>query len=423
MTRTLEVLAAIAVLCVASEVAAQDVRAVSVDEAVAITLQQAPELAAARAEIESARGMRQQAALRPNPNLLFEQRKEPAGTDNQTTIALQWPLDLFRRNSRIAVATRQVTASEFASADRVRQVIGDVRGRYGAAAAAARELSIAEELSAAARRNVDLLNERVDRGAAPPLERDMQDVEFQRLEADRLLALGRSQSAIVELKRVMGLRAQEPLELRDGLDMLVEPLAAVEASRTPAVQRPDVQEAETLVRIAEAKRDLARNAGRFDVQVMGGYMRMNSGFPQRGFNASGALEDVHSVFHYLSAGAMVTMPIFNRNQGEVASAEAERVAADARLRAATLAAASEVTAAAAEAIQAARAAGVLANAVKLARQNLEVVRRTYELGRATIADVIAEQRRYVDVEKNYTAVLLKAFETQTALHVARGEVR
>jgi outer membrane protein, heavy metal efflux system len=151
-------------------------------------------------------------------------------------------------------------------------------------------------------------------------------------------------------------------------------------------------------------------------------MRMDSRFAQRGFAETGALEPVHGTFHYLSAGAMVTLPLLNRNQGAVAAAEAERSAAAARLEAAELIARAEIDAAAAQDAQARRAREVIDGAVRLARQNLDVVRRTYELGRATASDVLAEQRRFLEIENAYTALLLSAFEARSALQTARGEL-
>jgi outer membrane protein TolC len=60
-------------------------------------------------------------------------------------------------------------------------------------------------------------------------------------------------------------------------------------------------------------------------------------------------------------------------------------------------------------------------AITLARQNFEVVRQTYELGRATVFDVVVEQRRFLDAERAYTDILLEAFEARTALQRALGE--
>src|SRR5262249_25096547 len=153
--------------------------------------------------------------------------------------------------------------------------------------------------------------------------------------------------------------------------------------------RADVLEAEARVRVAEAQIDRAQREGRPDMSVFGMYMRMDAGFPQQGFSSTGVLEPIRSVFHYASVGAMVTLPILNRNQGAVAAAEAERSGAAARVAAARLSAQSEITAARLRDQNARRALDAYtADAIGLARQNLDVVRQTYELGRGTLVDVL-----------------------------------
>jgi outer membrane protein TolC len=52
-----------------------------------------------------------------------------------------------------------------------------------------------------------------------------------------------------------------------------------------------------------------------------------------------------------------------------------------------------------------------------------MVTQSYELGRATVIDVLAEQRRYLEVERAYTAALRAAYEARTALTRALGDVR
>jgi outer membrane protein TolC len=59
----------------------------------------------------------------------------------------------------------------------------------------------------------------------------------------------------------------------------------------------------------------------------------------------------------------------------------------------------------------------------LARQNLNVVSQTYGLGRATVFDVLGEQRRYLDFERAYSNALREAYEARTALRRALGDVR
>jgi outer membrane protein TolC len=153
-------------------------------------------------------------------------------------------------------------------------------------------------------------------------------------------------------------------------------------------------------------------------------MRMDAGFPQRGFAPDGGLERVRGQFNYWSAGAMVTIPVLNRNQGEVAMARAERTSAAAAHDAARLAAEAEVASARARDERAREAVKIYgAGAQALARQNLAVVGQSYELGRVTVFEVLAERRRYLDVERAYTEALRAAYEARTALNRALGEGR
>ena len=396
------------------------------DTAIARALEREPSLRAVRADIEVARGLRQQAGLRPNPTLTLERRDEPAGTDNLTSIGIEWPLDLFRRAGRVQTAERGLQATQLAVADRERLLVADVRMQYGVAAAAVRDVMVADELVAAAQRQWDVVRARVDAGGTPPLERDLLDVELRRFETGRLLAAGRADVAIVQLKQLLGMSPDEPLLLRETLETLVAGSTSEAASAAPVsmATRPDVREAEARVTLADARVDQARREGRVDVSLFGTYMRMDAGFPQQGVGATGALERVRGRFNYVAGGAMVMLPLFNRNQGQVAAAQAERSGAEARREAAELAARAEVAAAQARDAQAQRAVSLYAGGVRtLARQNLNVVRQTFDLGRATVFDVLTEQRRYLEIEQAYTTALREAWEARAALKRALGETK
>jgi cobalt-zinc-cadmium efflux system outer membrane protein len=340
---------------------------------------------------------------------------------------VQWPLDLFRKPGRVAVAEREVEATEQAVADKERLLATDVRMKYGEVVAALRELTVSDDLVAATVRQSALVGARVEQGSTPPLERNMVDVEVRRLEAERLLQAGKVEAALIALKRQLGLPADERLQVRDTLESLVQTdvTLAPQSGGVPAVAtRPDVREAEARLRVADARIDRARREGRLDVSLFGTYIRMDAGFPQRGVTSTGDLERVRGLFHYVSGGAMVTVPLRNRNQGEIASAQAARMGADATLATVQLTAQAEIAAATARDDYARRAMTVYAEGARpLARQNLDVVRQTYELGRATVFDVLNEQRRYLDLERAYTAALREAYEARTALRRALGDVR
>jgi cobalt-zinc-cadmium efflux system outer membrane protein len=401
-----------------------DPNGLSLDRALAVALEHEPSLRAARSQIDVAEGMRLQASLRPNPSVSIERREEPSGTDNQTMVAVQWPLDLFRRSSRVAVAEREVETARLALADRERLLAAEVRARYGDLAIAIRDLALLDEIVEATRRQRDLLRSRTDEGASPPLERDLLDVELRRLESERLLQAGRTEAASFELKRVLGLPADAQITVRDTLEDVVrrDPAPAVDDVSAVVEQRADVREAAARIHVALAKVERAEDTGRVDVSLFGNYMRMDAGFPQRAFNPDGELTRIRGVFHYVSAGAMVTIPLFDRNQGTVAAARAERAGAAAAHEAALLSAQAELAAARARHQHAQRAVRVYADGARtLARQNLTVVSQSYELGRLTVFDVMSEQRRYLDVERAYTQALREAYEARTALDRARGE--
>ncbi len=400
---------------------------VDLDGAISRALAREPTLRGARTEVDVARGMRLQAGLRPNPTISFSQQEEPAGMDNQTRVEVVWPLDLFRKAGRIGVAEREIEATRHEVADRERLLAAEVRETYGKVAAAVRELAVLDELFSSVSKQFALVAARVEQGATPPLERDVLRVDLQRLESERLLQAATVERTLFELKRLLGMTAETPLKIRDTLEQLVrgETDASVPADRASIVEeRPDVEAAEARVAVTEAHIDRAEREGRFDVNLFGMYMRMDSGFPQRAFGAGGALEPIRGLFHYVAVGAAITVPLRNRNQGEIAAAQAQRAGAAAELEATRLTAQAEIAAARVRDEHARRAVAIYtSDARALARQNLTVVGQTYELGRATVFDVLAEQRRYLEVERAFTNALREAYEARQALRRALGEVQ
>jgi outer membrane protein, heavy metal efflux system len=404
------------------------VNGLSLEQAIDQALAREPSLRAARSQIDAARGGREQAALRSNPTMSFEHREEPAGSDRLTTVGVQWPLELFRRGRRIAVADRELAVTQFDIADRERLLASEVRTRYGDVLVAIRELALLDELLATSQRQYATLQSRAEAGASPPLERDLLEVDVRRLESDRLLQRGQTEAALFELKRVLGVKVDEPLRVRERLESVVERQAPIVPAKSDAsavtTRRADVRAATARVDLADAKIARARSEGRFDITAFASYMRMDTGFPQRAFAPDGNLVPIRAQFDYVSAGAMVTIPVLNRRQGELATARAEQTGAIAEREAATLTAETEIAAARTRddyARQAAMRYG--ATAQSLARRNLTVVTQSYELGRVTIYEVLAEQRRYFEVERGYTNALRSAYEARTMLVRALGELR
>jgi cobalt-zinc-cadmium efflux system outer membrane protein len=153
-----------------------------------------------------------------------------------------------------------------------------------------------------------------------------------------------------------------------------------------------------------------------------GYQRQDVGFPLNGLTSSGATRPIQDVFHYFGGGVSITLPVRNQNQGNIAAAGATAKAAERRLDGTTLTVRQEVEAAFAQYAAAARSLAVYERGVRdTARRNLDVVRQTYQLGRTTLLDVIAEQRRFIDVEMGYTESLKQVYDAAVDVDRAVGK--
>jgi outer membrane protein, heavy metal efflux system len=401
----------------------------TVDQLVATALDRSPELRAARTAITAAGGQLTQAGLRPNPTLSAS-RMLMTGAQHQTLVEVEWPLDLFRRPARVGAAQHAIEATTLSVQDRERLLAASVREQAGRLLAARRNVEIISEGLTAARRMRELLDSRVTEGEIPKLDANIAAVEAGRIEADLTMAQADADAAAIELKALVGLRANEPLTLRESLETLAranpEPaLPAAPASAAVSIAaRPDIREATARVALADARIEQMRREGRADMAIVANYGREGYGFDQRGFDSAGRLVPVQGNFHSVEIGASLVLPFRNRNQGAVASAEAERSGEQEVLAARQLVAQAEVDAATLRDREAQRAVDIYATSLRdLARQNVDVQLEAYDLGRTPLSDLLAEQRRYLDVEAAYTSMLARAYDARVALRRARGEIR
>ncbi len=408
-----------------------EARGLTIDQLVALALEKAPAMLAARAQVEVARGDLTQAGLRPNPMISFEQRDEIGGMDNQSAVGVVWPLDVFRKTGRTNVARQQVAGAEHQEADSERVLAVAVRLRAARLLALVRQLDVRERMSRAARETRDLLAARAESGAGTPLDRDIADVEWRRAEAEVVRQRADVDVTAAELKALAGLPPDAPLLLRDTLEATIRGGGAVSATAADAAAiaravdaRPDVRAAGSQVALASARTDLIRREARPEVSVTAAYMRMDAGFAQLGLDPGGQPAPIRGLFHNVAIGAMVTLPWRNRQQGAVAASVASEAVARHALEALRLTAGAELEAARLREQQARRVWEIYSGGLRdLAARNLNVIRESHQLGRATLVDVLAETRRYLDVETAYTEAMLEMLTARIALASAMGVTR
>jgi cobalt-zinc-cadmium efflux system outer membrane protein len=404
-------------------------RGLSLTQLVATALERSPTVLAARAHVEAARGERLQAGLRPNPSLMSDIREEIGGTDRQTMVGLSVPLDLFRRPGRTDVADRGIEVADTELRNTERLLAAAVRSKALQLTAAVRHLTVREQVAQTLAQFRDLAAARAGSGAAPPLERDMADVDARRAAAEVLRQRAVVEATLSELKALIGQQQGESLFLRDDLEQLAKLPELSEARLTSApasqtAERADVQLADAQVRAETANLSLIRRSAKPDVTLNTSYMRMSSGFPLFGLDASGGPAPIQGVFHNLSIGAMVTLPFRDRRQGDIAAAGARVTATQRSAEATRLTANAEVAAARSRVQRHDEALGLYSGGLRdLALKNVEVMRGSYQLGRATLLDVLSETRRLLETETAFTDLLLETLQARSDLATAMGVIR
>jgi cobalt-zinc-cadmium efflux system outer membrane protein len=381
-----------------------------------------PTLLAQRQQIAMARGDVTQARLRQNPSLTLGGLKEVNGGDNGISVSGSLPLELFgRRARRTEVAENKEEATQQSVADSERLLAGDVRMRFGQALGAIRDLMFVEQLLQVNRDFLRLMGDRVREGAAPSLDADETRVEANRIETLRIDYQVKAEVALLALKETVGIDPEEVIRLKGVLEVAPQDYDQKQLLQLAMDHRPDLafQRANEMMANAELRSDQA--TGKPDASVFGGYERPDSGFSQQAFDAAGNLSPIRQTFNHVVFGLNINLPVFNRNQGAIVGDKAAVQAAQRKIAAVNLNLRHEVAQNLIRFNGAQARVTVYRSGVRdQASHNLDVVRQTYSYGRTTLLEVIAEQRRYIDIETGYTDILLDAYAARIALEQAVG---
>jgi cobalt-zinc-cadmium efflux system outer membrane protein len=407
------------------------VSGLTIDEIAVLALDHSKRIEAARERVNAARGDRVQADLRVNPRADFAEREQAAGADRRTEASFVWPLDLFRRPARRALADRGVDLAEQEVAAAEWELAADVRRAAARVLVAARLLDVTTQQARAARELRDLAAASADAGAVARVDRDIAEVELRTLDAAVFQRRAEVDAGLSTLKGLAGLDLDAPVAFKRSLDD--ETTAAIAAvislegrgSLGVAVDsRPDVRALVAKAAVAAAEGERQRQSGRWDIDVTAGYMRTAMSFPQTGLGADGKPAPIAGRFHELSLGVTLALPWFNRNQGAVVAAAATARAALRERDALTLEAQAELRSATERRAGAERAVSIYRDGLlELSRHNLDVIQQTYQAGRATLNDVILGRRRQLELEADYARLLFDLYSADLDVRRALGVIR
>lgn len=374
----------------------------SVDDAVRIAIANSPSLRGAGYRVDVASGRVTQAGAYPNPAFVFEAESlgSDDGTWGETIYKLEQEFVLggkIRRARGVAEADElaaQVAfvAEEFAVASRVTRA-------YFSCVAAEERLSGLEEIAEVASRVMAAAATRVDAGAAT--------------EPDRLRAEVMNEQAMIELEsaRLDAAAARQSLASAMGLDGTIEMELSTRADELPHLGDRD----EFLARVLEANSRVTLAQVALERARRGHELARAESVPNLVASIGPRYSDPNNETT-LDFGLGIEIPLFDRNQGGIKAALADRLSAAAALRSVQL----ELLAEAAQAWSAYEGALIRATRYRAllmpkAERTLELIETAYERGQADYLRLLDAQQVVVESRVSYVDALRRLHEAAALL--------
>jgi cobalt-zinc-cadmium efflux system outer membrane protein len=284
---------------------------ITLDEAIQMALQHNHNLLAARTTIQQSEAEETTANLRPNPSLFADWEYLPLNRSGQNAqylhdstegdLGLSYLIERGKKRQHRLQAAKDITAqTRSLVTDNERGLTFNTASLFVNVQLAESTLELADKDLKSFQKTVDLSQLRYDKGAIS--EDDYLKIKLQLLqfEADYQQAELAKVQALSDLRQLLGYESVSPdYDVAGPFDY--HPLKGnLEDFQLKALQnRPDLRAAQQGVTAATSQYELQRAIGKQDVTVQGNYSHVN------GINAA-------------SFYGSIPLPIFNRNQGEIA---------------------------------------------------------------------------------------------------------
>ncbi len=394
----------------------------SLAEIVKLAFETNSEIKIAQLEVDKAKARMTQARLRPNPTLEVDQssgRLVGSPGNGEFSAGVSFPLELYgQRNRRIERSRAEIVLKEAEIAARQREILSRIVADYADALSAFREIKNLDEMLVIDIETIKFVQIRVNEGETAPLELSLLQTEVERLRVQRQLAEGRLQTAVTRLKYFAGVAYEQPLRIKEELPLATFPSLPPSTEVAIAIglkSRPEIRIAELEQQLGNAGLRLIRSGAKPEISAFTKFSLNRSiidlptgPFPQE--------RDRSLLF-----GVTIGLPVFDQKQGAKAEAAiAVRQAQECRVLAEGVIR-KEITLAFQQLETARKALIALeTNVLPRSRENVETIRSVYQIGQIKITDLLVEQRRLVDANRDVTEALTVKYRAEADLFIAIG---
>lgn len=411
--KTVILIAAMALMAGTSGFAQQSL---TLEQAVARSLDGNRELAAMHVRIEEAKARLQQAGLWPNPELELDGRSDSAFRNegqNAVGVTVNQPFSVSGRiGAQKGVARVDIERTFAEVADLERRVVGEVRRVVTESQAVEEQIKLQQFLIGLNEELLKATKAALERGQVSEKDVNAIQIALQQTQQRQKVLETQRRSRLLELNKLMGQPAGPEFVVAGELQFQVLADMSPFTLEKALARRPDFAMAQFDVSLARSGQRLAK-AERFeDWRIGAGYQREQSvvdGAPPQ------------PVDQFVGLKLSVPLPLFDRKQGRIRETMALEDRAQKMVEALKLQISQEL----ADAQQRVKTLAPLLESytpeiLKRAEENVKLVENGYRQGLASIVEVIQSRQQFAELKSSYIDTLRDYQEAVIDLETAAG---
>jgi outer membrane protein, heavy metal efflux system len=388
---------------------------ITLDQAITLALANNSTLKATRTQIQQNQAQETTANLRPNPNLLFDSQFIPifepgSFSDNTLSNLQQFDIGvsyLFergrKRHNRLQAARDQTTVTVSQVADAERTLTFNVAQEFVTALLANSTLRFAQENLKSFQSTVDISEKRYKAGDISQGDYLKITLQLLQFETDVSSARVARVQALATLRQLMGY-ASVPQNYDVAGDLEYQPLKAglMDLQAKALSERPDLRAARQGIKAAQSQISLAKANGKTDLNAEIAYSHVSG---------------LSSTSLFFS----IPLPVFNRNQGEIARTRFAETQAVFTARAAEDQVMTDVESAYEASVTNQEVVQLYVGGyLKQAEDSRDISAYAYKGGAATLLDFLDAERSYRATQLAYRQALAAYMTSLEQLRQATG---
>ncbi len=381
------------------------------------------DLQAARARLIIAAGKLRQASFRPNPTFDTEYgtpRFLGGEGEYDFSAGISQTFELGgKRSKRVQVADLELQQIRAEVLSLERKLAVEIRAAYTNALSAARQLDVLEKLIVANAEIVRIIEARLKEGDVAPLDVNLVKVEADNLKIKAIQARNDLETALLQLRNIIGVDVAEAIKLAPQTEKPPRlDLGLSELTNIALRDRGDLQSARLGEQLGSARLNLAKSNAVPNITGSARFTRSKGvlDFPA---NLGGGI--FPNTDNSLTFGMSIDIPVFNRNQGEIASATGEQLQSTRNREFLESTIKRDVAIAYRKYRAAAETLTIYAvQIIPRSEENLKAVQQAYGFGEFSVFEVVNEQRRLIENVTNYNQSLRDYYNALNELESAIG---